>query len=680
MKNVRLKKLELTNYRNIEFAILNFDGDSKIIGENRIGKTNALESIYWLLTDKLLDGSSDVAAIKPLKDTTLEVRVKATFDIDGQEVTLEKDYKENWVKTRGTTDTEMKGHVMNWIHNGVKQSTLKAYNQLVSEDFGFTQDATTKIDFMQMLINPFYLGNIGESKDWTELRAFIIKLVGDVSDEDVAALNPSFAIVGKDLSSVGGRVDQLKKKYSGDIDGLKTSIISDDAQIKLLEETLCPTDDEVAIAKKGIEEHQDKINALKSNNGLDIASMDISHKISDKKLELSALEKEDLMKAQGGSARTITNNELNELRRKQSDLLAEKNELQDVLSRHQRALRKDELYLEDAQSHRSRLYESIDTLDDAIANPKVESECPLCHRPYDEADVEKAKQLLIVSAKSKKESVIAEGKKVRAEMTRLEDDIIQQKAKIDECNNSLKGLDDSLFNIAQQIIALEDKLTNLSTVIEPNPQIAVLKEEISKLEKEYQISKENYSKGIQNNQQLIFDEEQAMIPFKKVLADKEHFERQMIQLEQVKKWKEEHSKALADVEQKKELLNQFIYTKLKMLDENVSRVFGNIKFQLIKENINGGFDTICKPYIYDVVKDESTSTTWKSGSKSERVVTGIAIAEKIKEKLNLPNLPFLFDEGGEISADTLLTRFKTDSQLICVKIADNIMSPLVQKL
>ena len=28
-----------------------------------------------------------------------------------------------------------------------------------------------------------------------------------------------------------------------------------------------------------------------------------------------------------------------------------------------------------------------------------------------------------------------------------------------------------------------------------------------------------------------------------------------------------------------------------MLDENVSKVFGNIKFQLIKENINGGFDT-----------------------------------------------------------------------------------------
>lgn len=117
-----------------------------------------------------------------------------------------------------------------------------------------------------------------------------------------------------------------------------------------------------------------------------------------------------------------------------------------------------------------------------------------------------------------------------------------------------------------------------------------------------------------------------------------------------------------------------------MLDENVSRVFGNIKFQLIKENINGGFDTICKPYIYNVDKDESTDVTWKSGSKSERVITGIAIAECIKKELGLPNLPYLFDEGGEISTETFKTKFKTDSQIICVKIVDNIMKPLVERI
>ena len=678
--NIELRKLELANYRNIEFAIYEFDGNSKIIGENRIGKTNTLEAIYWLLTDKLLDGSSDVSAIKPLKDTKLEVRVKATFDIDGKEVTLEKDYKENWVKTRGTTDLEMKGHTITWIHNGVPQTTLKAYNQLVSEDFGLTQDATTKIDFMQMLINPFYLGNMGESKDWTELRSFIIKLVGDVSDSDVAKARPELAIISQDLNSVSGRVDQLKKKYANDIESIKTSLIADDAQVKLLEETINPTDDEVAVAKKGIEEHQDKITALKSNNLLDFASMDISNKINDKQLEVSKLEKEDLLKAQNSSEQKDINDKILSIRKKQNDLLDSKQDSMQKISNLNWDLRNKERELGSLGKYRLDLISKLKDIDIKIANPGLETECPHCHRPYDASQLESFKDSILKELTAHKQEIIDEGKETKRKINDLEITINSVKDMIHSEEETVAAFEKELKNLFESLKKHEEKLSNTNVIVDPNPRIAFLKEEISNLEEQYRISRENYSKGIQNNQQLVYDEEQAMIPFKKVLADRDYYERQMIQLEEVRKQRNAHSLALADLEQKKELLNQFIYVKLKMLDENVSKVFGNIKFQLIKENINGGFDTICKPYIYDTLKEESSNTTWKSGSKSERVTTGIAIAEKIKEKLNLPNLPYLFDEGGEISTDTFATRFKTSSQLICVKIADNINSPLVQKL
>ena len=84
MKEVRLLEFELTNYRNIEHEVYVFDGsNAKIVGENRIGKTNTLEAIYFLLTNYLLDGSSDLSAIKPLSDTKKEVRVEGTFQ-DGK--------------------------------------------------------------------------------------------------------------------------------------------------------------------------------------------------------------------------------------------------------------------------------------------------------------------------------------------------------------------------------------------------------------------------------------------------------------------------------------------------------------------------------------------------------------------------------------------------------------------
>ena len=245
----------------------------------------------------------------------------------------------------------------------------------------------------------------------------------------------------------------------------------------------------------------------------------------------------------------------------------------------------------------------------------------------------------------------------------------------------MKRIESEITSKGSEIEKVKADLELQSQAVEvKNPKIEPLQNEIAKLEEDYRKSRDDFAKGIQDKNQLIYDEEQAMQPFKEVLANRDYYERQMARLEDVKKNKTSHERALADVEQKKELLNTYYFTKLRMLDENVSKVFGKIKFALIKENINGGFDAICKPYIYDTFKEESTTTSWKSGSKSERVVTGVAIVECIKKALGLPNLPFLFDEGGEISSDTFATRFKTESQLICVKIADNIMNPLVQKL
>ena len=681
MKKIQLKKLELTNYRNIPFASYEFDGNSKIIGENRIGKTNTLEAIYWLLTDKLLDGSSDVAAIKPLSDTKLEVRVKATFVIDGKQITLEKDYKENWVKTRGTTNLEMKGHTTTCVYNDVKQPTLTAYNQLLCEDFGFTQDAKTKVDFMQMLVNPFYLGNLGESKDWTELRAFIVSLIGDVSDEDIAKANPNLSIITNELRTVGGRVDQLKKQYSGTINELETQITGDDSQIKLLEETANPTDDEVEVAKKGIQDHQDKITMLKGNDTIDVASNDIANKIRDKKLELSQLINDDLKKANENPVKTELSGKLNGLRLKQSELNMKKQDISFKIRTEDYNIKTIQRDISNRTNRRNDLIGKLKEIDSKIANPEVETECPHCHRPYEEKDLEAARENRKVAFEKEKAIIIDDGKKNKEAITKDENDLAEAKKRLESLNEDLKRIESEITSKGSEIEKVQADLELQSQAVEfKNPKIEPLQNEIAKLEEDYRKSRDDFAKGIQDKNQLIYDEEQAMQPFKEVLANRDYYERQMARLEDVKKNKTSHERALADVEQKKELLNTYNFTKLRMLDENVSKVFGKIKFALIKENINGGFDAICKPYIYDTFKEESTTTSWKSGSKSERVVTGIAIVESIKKVLGLPNLPFLFDEGGEISSDTFATRIKTDSQLICVKIADNIMNPIVQKI
>ncbi len=67
-----LKRLELKNFRNYEQADINFDkGTILIIGDNGQGKTNLLESIYYISSGRSHRGSSTKEVIKAEKDFAL---------------------------------------------------------------------------------------------------------------------------------------------------------------------------------------------------------------------------------------------------------------------------------------------------------------------------------------------------------------------------------------------------------------------------------------------------------------------------------------------------------------------------------------------------------------------------------------------------------------------------------
>lgn len=684
MKNIQLKKLELTNYRNIDHAVMEFDGNSKIVGENRIGKTNTLEAIYYLLTDYLLDGSSDIATIKPLKDTSKQVRIVGWFDVDGKEFVLKKEYGENWAKTRGTQELVLKGHSTTYYYNDVKQPTVSAYNSLIKEDFGLTINQTTKLDILQLLVNPFYVGNMGDSNNWTTLREFIINLVGDVSNEDVYVKEPITRMIADDLSKVNNRVDQLKKQYKGEIESLKDQILGDDAQISMLEKTEEPTDESVVLARKYIEEHEANIRVLLGNVGtVDNASLILQQKINEKTTELNRLSLELLRQEPHNKERNELQSKIDELYAKIEEVTDKKAETTHELSVVDADISTKSSIIAQCNLTRTELIAQIRKIDSEIANPTehIQDTCPFCHRKYENIDELVAD--FVAHKKQEREKLLEKGKANKTKKDLAEQECAVATIKADEIRKVIDVYNQELERLRRVIDETKNKLTALmDKPSEPivSPEIATLKAEIEELKQQLAESKNAFEKGRQNNSELIQAEQDAMTPYRKVIADLDYYNRQMETLAEVYANKKEHQKKLADAEQKKVLIDSFIYTKLSLLDENVSKVFGGIKFQLIKENINGGFDPVCKPYIYDIDKGESTTTLWKSGSKSERVITGVAIAECIKKALDLPNLPYLFDEGGEISTSTFATKFKTDAQIICVKVVDSIPTPLVQKI
>ena len=678
MKQIRLMKLELTNYRNIEHEIYSFDGaNAKIVGENRIGKTNTLEAIYFLLTNYLLDGSSELGAIKPLSDTKKEVVVEGTFDVFDTEtpqvpprqISLKKTYKEKWVKTRGSDEVTMQGHIETYYINGIEQPKEKIYYDNLQEFFGIRNDEKGEVDLIQMLINPLYLGNLGESKDWTKLRTYIVKLIGDVEDTEIFDKEPITKVLEQDLLNALGKTDQLKKMYKDKIETLNTQITGFESQIELLEKTEKPSDEEVENAKAQVEATAQKILELKNDSGKDSVVEQLEREVFELTKEIVAknqVEFNEYLEKQKAS-------QSNEQGNKVGALHSQVNRYVEALSDIQIKKDREKNELSTLNQKRNNLttqYKECELKIKTIDN-EVIKQCPTCHRPFEASEIETRKEELLKDLLALKDKIVNEGKEVASKIKNCEVVIGEYDKDIETINGEIKGVKEEIDKLEKQILP--------KPLFKESDELVALREKEKLLKDQLAERKAKVNEQASNKYEEIVALESEQMTAQKVVDDRNYYDRQMTLLESVKAEEKGVSKELTKVEQKQEALKLYIYTKLRVLDEHIAKVFGKIKFQLIKENINGGFDPVCKPYVYDVDKEESTNTLWKSASKSEKIITGIAIVEAIRKELGLSELPFLFDEGGEISKDTLTTKFKTKAQIICVRVEDNITKPIIAK-
>lgn len=674
MTKVRLLKLELTNYRNIEHEVYVFDGaNAKIVGENRIGKTNTLEAIYFLLSNYLLDGSSDISVLKPLSDTKKEVRVEGTFEVEDEKATrtivLSKTYGEKWVKKRGTDETVMDGHYEEYFVNGIKQSREKDYSELLNEYFGVKNDEKSDIDPIQMLSNPLYLGNIGESKDWTKLRTFIVKLIGDVKDSEIFAKEPSTKVIEKDLTNALGKTDQLKKMYANNLDTLNNQITGFDGQVELLEKTSKPTDNDVANAKAKVEEINASINDIKTNSNKDSVLEQLEKEVfevSKQVVEMNSKEFNAYQEKAKSGDEAVNNDKIKVINTTINDLITKSTDIQVKKGQVESNIRTKSREKENLADEYRNIVGKMDDVD-----KEVLTECPTCHRPFNEKDIASSKETILKSYEEKKADIVVRGtalkkeiEELNVELKKLTDDEVTTKNALDVARKDLNELNSKTFE---------------RPVFQESAELIKLREKEKALQTQITERKAKVSEGATNNYEKIAELETERETAQKVIEDRNYYDRQMTLLENVKKERKEVSNEVIKTEQKREALKTYIYTKLRLLDEHIAKVFGKLRFQLTKENINGGFDPVCKPYIYDVDKDCSTNVLWRSGSKSEKILTGITIVEAIRKELNLTELPFLFDEGGEISNETLRNKFKTNAQIICVRVEDNINKPIIVK-
>jgi len=181
MKTLKLLSLALQNFKGQTFELIVNGRNATVYGDNGTGKTTIYDALCWLLFDK--DSAFKSAfEIKNINESgesqhNLTHEVKGLFNLDGKVVELRKVYAEIWTKKRGSTSKEMTGHTTDYFIDAVPVQK-KEYQQRISE-------IATEEEF-KLLTNPFYFSSVMK---WQDRRSLLLRLCGDVSDEQVIAGN-----------------------------------------------------------------------------------------------------------------------------------------------------------------------------------------------------------------------------------------------------------------------------------------------------------------------------------------------------------------------------------------------------------------------------------------------------------------------------------------------------------
>jgi len=204
---MKLEVLELCNYRNCENIKLNFDKNKTlIIGKNAQGKTNILESIYFLSTLKSPRTSNNIDLIK---FGTEQFLINAEILKNSTNISLFYKYGQN--KKR-----ELK---LNGVKSTIKdfKSTLKCV-LFSSSDLlllrGSPQDRRDWLDRAITQIYPAYDDRLGKYEKIRIQKNNYLKECAKTGNCDNALLD----VLNEQLSVTGSNIIFIRKKYLKEIE------------------------------------------------------------------------------------------------------------------------------------------------------------------------------------------------------------------------------------------------------------------------------------------------------------------------------------------------------------------------------------------------------------------------------------------------------------------------------
>lgn len=674
--NNKIIKVEITNFRNIKFSSFELDRVSVISGKNNLGKSNSLNAINWLLTNKLLtdkygDGENDSQSIIPTDLRKGEYTSVSIWLSTGAKFTknLKRSYDRNGKPTKNTTEYEI---------NNAKVGTQKEFYNNLYNLLEFKPTFTNaKIDEVCLFTDPFYALL---KLDYKELRNVLVALGCNISDEEL------YSAGFEDLRPLGtqfmGKWSDARKFVKDEVNNVNKTINRTDDQLRLFNDVDTSYKPRIEELEKQVDELVAKRTTLLNTNSNDLvkdinsniielelkkqAMINESNANFDKKINESDMEYKNLLSNFEKKKFEATQNIINTLGSKREELstlkeqLANKNLENANCSRLINESNNETFYLNATKNNLSVELGKI-------INQKNEIECPICGSKFEIDAEEHQKSINEIALKIEDiEKKILQFEEQKGKASKEQDSILVE---IETLKNKINDLQNEINKLVLEKANIENTLTI-------DDEAKRLESKIEKLQKEkYMVDFPNITNQIEElkarankiltDSQSVIDTELQEINQKISLLRveiKEEYEKQTAILNKtnLESTRKQLIEQLNNTESRLARVNSLIHYMINAINEKAQMLTG-FKFVMLEENLTNDSLTECC-YVVD-----NNNVPFKDINTARKVEIGCKFIEAIRNKYP-NNLPILADRLEGIDYIEKIKDF-SENQIICTRVS-----------
>ena len=667
--NIRIQRLELTNFKCFKHKEITFDGDvTTIRGRNGVGKTTIADAILWCLFGKNTQGQADFDLKthdvngKPIPnlDHSVEIELHINAIEDPKTVveanivhviTLKRTLKETWIKKRGTDEQVFKNNTTEYMING-EVMTAGDYKKYISE--------LIDENVFKAITNPSYFPSL----KWQDQRSFLEKIAGNIEPDT----SDEFKELVEYLSGENKDIIAYRKHLSYQIKGIKDKLekipVRLEEQNKALPEKLDwdAIQNELHKSIDQCSEIDKNILAIKSGGGDEVEKEKIRADIKALQSKLDLME--GMARSQVREMQDDKDAKIAEASRKFTSLLNDQHDLEDSIKSFgtlmvrcketaDKTFKSEQAYIREHWKETQAIFEDSDN-----------TICPVCHQPLPLDMMEDAKAKFNQHKAELKEQLTKranDAKKLLADAETEAKGYEQKKAVAEQKLVETKEAINNIFAEKAQLKKIvipgtNEILANDEEFIQSNNKLSELKASL-----ESQTTSEDDTKAITELEAKKYQINADITNYQTQLASKVQYDKIIELIEGIEQEKKDLIKQLSELERKEDVARRYQDRQNQILEERINQHFSLVRWKMFRTVNNGGdpFDEpFCECYVDGVAYHDGLN-------QAARLNAGLDICEALCRNYNV-SAPIIID-----NAEAVNDIYKTTGQQIQMYVSNS---------